>query len=369
MSLGAAPEVVSGGDGREPVTAAAIAALVGGELIGDGSAAVVGVAALDRATPEQLSLLAHARYANWFRASRAGVVLLGSAFRDLPGTAAARIVVKAPMEALLAVLPRFHRGEARAAGVHPTAVVAADAVIGADVTIDAFAVVGSGAVLGDRVWLGPHAVVGAGSVIGADSRLHARATCYPFAELGERVVLHSGAQVGREGFGWVPRAGGVQRIPHVGRCVLGDDVEIGANSCVDRGSIDDTIIGAGTKVDSLVQIAHNVRIGRGCMIASQVGIAGSSRIEDGVQLGGQVGLAGHLVIGKGATIAAQGGVVGDVPAGEVWSGYPARPHREQLRASAALHRLAALIRPLEQLLVRQSAVDESRHEAAAEVRE
>jgi UDP-3-O-[3-hydroxymyristoyl] glucosamine N-acyltransferase len=121
---------------------------------------------------------------------------------------------------------------------------------------------------------------------------------------------------------------------------------------VDRGSIDDTTIGAGTKVDSLVQIGHNVRIGRGCMIASQVGIAGSCRIEDGVQLGGQVGLGGHLTVGRGAVLAAQAGVVGDVPAGETWSGYPARPHREQLRASAALPRLAALLRPLEQLLRR-----------------
>jgi UDP-3-O-[3-hydroxymyristoyl] glucosamine N-acyltransferase len=166
------------------------------------------------------------------------------------------------------------------------------------------------------------------------------------------VVLHAGAQVGREGFGWVPQAGGVRRTPHAGRCVLGDDVEIGANSCVDRGSIDDTVIGAGTKIDNLVQIGHNVRIGRGCMIASLVGVAGSCRIEDGVQIGGQVGLGGHLTVGRGAVLAARAGVFGDVPAGETWSGYPARPHREQLRVSAALPRLAALLKPLERLVRR-----------------
>jgi len=348
-------EAVAGGDGQTPVTASAIAALVGAELLGDGDVQVTGVAALDRADRTHVSLLSHARYAHWFRETRAGAVLLAPEFRDLAGAPAARLVVERPMEALLQLLPRFHRTGARPAGVHPTAVVAPDAVLGADVTIEAYAVVGAGVVLGDRAWVGPHAVVGDGSRLGADTRLHAHATCYPFSELGARVVLHAGAQVGREGFGWVPRDGRAERIPHVGRCVLGDDVEIGANSCVDRGSIDDTIIGAGTKIDSLVQVGHNTRIGRGCMIASQVGIAGSCRIEDGVQLGGQVGLAGHLVIGRGATIAAQGGVVGDVPAGETWSGYPARPHREQLRASAALHRLAALIRPLEQLLRKESA--------------
>jgi len=198
------------------------------------------------------------------------------------------------------------------------------------------------------------AVVGAGSTLGRDVRLHAHAVVYPGTELGDRVVLHAGAQVGREGFGFVPAGAGVVRIPHVGRCVLGSDVEIGANSCVDRGSVDDTVIGAGTKVDSLVQIAHNVRIGRFCFIASQAGIAGSSRIEDGVRIGGQVGLSGHLSIGARATVAAQAGVFGDIPGGETWSGYPARPHKEQLRAQAAVFRLAKLIRPLEQLLARRS---------------
>lgn len=356
-----------GGDGREPVTALAIAALVGGELLGDGDVAVSGVAALDRAESHQLSLLSHARYAAWYRDTRAGVVLLGPEFRDEPGSPLARIVVAKPMEAMLAVLPRFHRAMSRAAGVHPTAVIAPDVVLGAGVTVEAFAVIGAGVVLGDRVWIGAHAVVGEGCVVGADSHLFAHTTCYPYVELGARVVLHSGARIGREGFGWVPRDGRAERIPHVGRCVLGDDVEVGANSCVDRGSIDDTVIGAGTKMDSLVQVGHNVRIGRGCMIASQVGIAGSTRVEDGVQLGGQVGLAGHLVIGAGSTLAAQAGVVGNVPAGQTWSGYPARPHREQLRATAALHRVTALLRPIEQLLAQTSGAETVRAAASSSV--
>ncbi len=354
MSPEASRSAVSGGDGQTLVTAAAIADMVNGELIGRSDVIVRGVAALDRAESDQLSLLSHARYSAWFRDTRAGVVLMGEDFRETAGSPAARVIVARPMEALLSVLPHFHRPANRPVGVHATAVVADDVVLGADVCIEPYAVIGRGAVLGDRVWIGAHAVVGEGSVIGSDSRLHSHAVCYPVVELGERVTLHAGARVGREGFGWVPRKDGVTRIPHVGRCVLGNDVEIGANSCVDRGSIDDTIIGAGTKVDSLVQIAHNVRVGRACMIASQVGIAGSTRVEDGVQLGGQVGLAGHLVVGAGSTLAAQAGVVGNVPAGETWSGYPARPHREQLRSSAALHKLASLIRPLERLLAQQA---------------
>ena len=197
--------------------------------------------------------------------------------------------------------------------------------------------------------------MGAGSALGADVRLHPHAVVYPFTELGDRVVLHAGAQVGREGFGFVPRPTGVVRIPHVGRCVLEHDVEVGANSCVDRGSVDDTVIGAGTKIDNLVQIGHNVRIGRFCFIASQAGLAGSTRIEDGAQVGGQAGLGGHLTVGVKASVAAQSGVFGDVPAGEVWSGYPARPHKEQLRTQAALVRLARLVKPLERLLGRSDA--------------
>jgi UDP-3-O-[3-hydroxymyristoyl] glucosamine N-acyltransferase len=180
--------------------------------------------------------------------------------------------------------------------------------------------------------------------------VHATAVVYPFTELGDRVILHAGASVGREGFGFVPHATGVARIPHAGRCILEHDVEVGANSCIDRGSVDDTIIGAGTKIDNLVQIAHNVRIGRGCFFASQSGIAGSARIGDGVQVGGQAGVGGHGTIGAKANLAGGAGVIGNVPAGETWSGYPARPHKEHLRASAAIARLAKIVRPLEQLV-------------------
>jgi UDP-3-O-[3-hydroxymyristoyl] glucosamine N-acyltransferase len=164
------------------------------------------------------------------------------------------------------------------------------------------------------------------------------------------VVVHSGARIGCDGFGYVFRDGAHAKIPHVGRCIIGDDVEIGANTTIDRGSIDDTVVGNGTKIDNLVHIAHNVRIGEKCLIMAQVGVAGSVTIGDGAILAGQAGISGHLSIGAGARLAAQAGVFGDVPAGETWSGYPARPHRDSLRASAALFKLAGMIRRLEKLL-------------------
>ena len=159
-----------------------------------------------------------------------------------------------------------------------------------------------------------------------------------------RVIIHSGARIGCDGFGYVFRDGAHNKIPHVGRCIIGDDVEIGANTTIDRGSIDDTVIGSGTKIDNLVHIAHNVRIGEKCLIMAQVGVAGSVTIGDGAILAGQAGISGHLSIGAGARLAAQAGVFGDIPAGETWSGYPARPHRESLRASAALFKLAGMMR-------------------------
>jgi UDP-3-O-[3-hydroxymyristoyl] glucosamine N-acyltransferase len=164
-------------------------------------------------------------------------------------------------------------------------------------------------------------------------------------------------RVASDGFGYVFRDGAHQKIPHVGRCIIEDDVEVGANTTIDRGSIDDTVVGAGTKIDNLVHVGHNVRIGRLCLLMAQVGVAGSTRIEDGCVLAGQAGIGGHIVIGKGARIGGQAGVFGSVPAGETWSGYPARPHRDALRAQAAVFKLPAMLRKLERLIERADAED------------
>jgi UDP-3-O-[3-hydroxymyristoyl] glucosamine N-acyltransferase len=350
VSGGSTDPQAGGGEGQQPITAAAVAAQVGGVLVGDGTVEVRGIAPLDRAGSDQLSFLADRRYGQWFATSRAGVVLISPELAELAGAPSTRIVVDKPVDAMVALLARFHRKEPRAEGVHPSAVIADGVQLGEGVTIDPFVVIGEGAVIGDGCWISAHAVIGAGSVLGTDVRVHASAVVYPFTELGDRVVLHAGARVGREGFGFVPRDQGVVRIPHAGRCVLEHDVEVGANSCVDRGSVDDTVIGAGTKIDNLVQIAHNVRIGRGCFFAAGVGVAGSARVGDGVQVGGQAGIGGHVTVGARANLAGGAGVIGNVPAGETWSGYPARPHRDHLRAAAAIARLAKIVRPLEQLV-------------------
>jgi UDP-3-O-[3-hydroxymyristoyl] glucosamine N-acyltransferase len=189
-----------------------------------------------------------------------------------------------------------------------------------------------------------------GVEIGDDSRLFPGVTVYSGSRIGARVSIHAGARIGSDGFGYVFRDGQHAKIPHVGRCIIDDDVEIGANTTIDRGSIDDTVIGAGTKIDNLVHVAHNVRIGRLCLIMAQVGIAGSVRVEDGCILAGQVGVSGHHTIGRGATLAAQAGVFGNIPAGQTWSGYPARPHKEALRAQAALFKLPNLLRRIERLI-------------------
>ncbi len=336
------------------LTAAEIAALIGGTVLGDAAVAVSSIAPLDRAAAHDLSFVAHARYAAAFAASGAGVVLLTPDLRDLTGAAGARILVEKPYDALVTLLPRFYAADPFVPGIHATAVVHPDARIGADVRIDAYAVIGARAHVADRAWIGAHAVVGDGVAIGVDARLFPHVVAYPGASIGARTILHAGVRVGSDGFGYAFSEGAHRKIPHVGRCIIGNDVEVGANSTIDRGSIDDTVVGDGTKIDNLVHLAHNVRVGRLCLLMAQVGVAGSVRIEDGAIIAGQVGISGHHTIGKGATLAAQAGVFGDVPAGETWSGYPARPHREALRAQAALFRLPDLLRRIERLLERET---------------
>jgi UDP-3-O-[3-hydroxymyristoyl] glucosamine N-acyltransferase len=311
---------------------------------------VTGVAALDRATPRDVSFLAAPKYTSQFASSLAGVVLILPELAEVPGQAPARVVVDRPQEALLALLHRFHHVASAPPRVHPTAVIGAAVRLGADVSIGPYAIIGDGAEIGNGTVIGPHCVLGVGAVLGEQCELVASITVYSGSRIGNRVTIHAGVRIGADGFGYVQSNGEHLKIPHVGRCIIEDDVEIGANTTIDRGSIDDTVIGAGTKIDNLVQIGHNVRVGRCCLIMGQAGLAGSVRIEDGCMILGQVGIAGHNTIGKGARVAAQAGVFGDIPAGETWSGYPARPHNEALRAQAALFKLPSLLRRIERLL-------------------
>jgi len=332
------------------LTAGDIAGIVGGELRGDPTTTVSGIAPLDRAKRDDVTFLSAGRYSPLLRDTRAGVVLATAELADSPNSAPSLIVVAKPHEALLALLPRFYPEPDRTPAIHASARVGRGARIGGAVSLDEYAIIGRGVELGDGVWIGAHAVIGDGVRIGDRSRIYPHVTVYSGTDIGARVRIHAGSVIGSDGFGYVFRDGQHAKIPHVGRCVIGDDVEIGANTTVDRGSIDDTVIGAGTKIDNLVQIGHNCRVGKLCLIMAQVGLAGSAHVEDGCVLAGQAGVGGHLTIGAGATIAGQAGVFGDVPAGEKWSGYPARPHREALRATGALLKLPELLKRMERIL-------------------
>ncbi|MGH7590023.1 MAG: UDP-3-O-(3-hydroxymyristoyl)glucosamine N-acyltransferase [Gemmatimonadales bacterium] len=339
---------------RPPLAVEAIAKLVGGRVVGGGALAVSSVGPLDRAGPDTLSFLASTKYLKAFQASRAGVVLLAEEFAEVTGGPERRIVVSDPYRAVQAVATVLYPVVLPERGVHSTAVVGAGASIGADPSIAPFVVIGQDVQLGARVTLGAHVTIGDGVVIGDDAAVDPGVTIYSGTVIGCRVVIKAGAVLGSPGFGFMDGGEVPDRRLHIGRCLIGDDVEIGANCTVDRGSLDDTTIGDGTKLDNLVHVGHNVRLGRRCLVAAQCGFAGSARIGDGVLIGGHVAVNGHVAVGAGVRIAGASVVFGDVPAGETWGGHPARPHRESLRQQAALGRLAGIAAQLERLVERAS---------------
>jgi UDP-3-O-[3-hydroxymyristoyl] glucosamine N-acyltransferase len=323
-----------------PLTLAEAAEAADGRLArGDPAAIVAGVGPLDQAGPADASFLDNRRYLPQLAATRAGVVVLAEEFLGrLPDTAAA-IVTPRPYLGFARLAARLHPRPAPRPGRHPTAVVEPGARLGEGCEIGPYAVIGAGAEIGAGSVIGPHAVVGEGVVLGEGCRIGAHASI-THCLAGRGVVLHPGARVGQEGFGFaVTPEGGFETMPQLGRVILGDFVEIGANACVDRGSQGDTVLGAGTRLDNLVQVGHNVRMGRSCVIVAQVGIAGSASLGDGVTMAGQAGLAGHLHIGDRARVGAQAGVMNDVPPGTDVVGSPAWPAKETLRAVAALRRM------------------------------
>jgi UDP-3-O-[3-hydroxymyristoyl] glucosamine N-acyltransferase len=324
-----------------PLTLAEAAAIAGGELRGgDPARQIVGVGPLTGVGPDEVSFLDNRRYAEQLATTCAAAVVLASDFVARLPEGVAAIVTAQPYLGFGRIAARLHPRPTPRPGIHPSAVIDAAAVIGPGCEIGAYAVIGARAEVGAGCVIGPHAVIAEGVVLGEGCRIGAHASL-SHCIAGRGVVLHPGARVGQEGFGFAATPEGrFETIPQLGRVILGDLVEIGANSCVDRGSQGDTVLGAGTRLDNLVQIGHNVRTGRGCVIVAHVGISGSVTLGDGVQLGGQAGVAGHLHVGDRARIGAQSGVMNDVPAGTDVVGSPAWPAKETLRAFAALRRLA-----------------------------
>ena len=332
------------------LTAQAVAELVGGRLLGDGAVTIRAIRPLDRAGPEALSFAISSRYAEELRASRAGAVLVPDALANAEPGPRTRIVVQDPYAALARVMDALFPAVPPSPGVDPTARIGPGCILGTDVQLGPFVVLGRGVHLGARCRLAEGVSLGDDVSVGEDTVIGPRVVCYPGSAIGSRVLLKAGAVIGGDGFGYLSGAAGHTRIPHVGGCILEDDVEIGSNSCVDRGSVDDTVVGRGSKVDNLVHVGHNVRLGERCLVMAGVGIAGSTRIGNDVILAGHVGVTDHLLIGDRARVAAKSAVFGDIPPGASFSGHPARPHRQFLRAQAALYRVAPIITQLERLV-------------------
>jgi UDP-3-O-[3-hydroxymyristoyl] glucosamine N-acyltransferase len=298
-----------------------------------------GVAALDSAGPEEVSFLHDRRYAAALAATRAGAVVVHPEMADqVPGTAVA-ILAAGTYEGWARVARLFHPLPPLHPGIHPLALVDPSATIDPTAEVAPFCCVEARATVGAFTRIGAYASIGEGVGIGAHCRIGAH-TSLSHAILGDRVVLHPGVRIGQEGFSFAHTKTGFLTIPQLGRVLIEDDVEIGANTTIDRGSVQNTVIGAGTRIDNLVQIGHNVRIGRCCVIVAQVGISGSTILEDYVQVGGQAAFTGHVRIGKGAQVGAQAGVIGNVDPGAIVLGSPAQPRRDFFRGVATLKRLA-----------------------------
>jgi UDP-3-O-[3-hydroxymyristoyl] glucosamine N-acyltransferase len=329
-----------------PYTVAQIAKVLGGDVLGDATLVLRGFAPADRAQPGDLTFAENESYFVRAEQSAASTIII-----DGPSTSSRKTLIRVPNArvAFAKVLPLFFPEPVFAAGVHPTAIVPASA------RVDASAHIGPCCVLGEKVQIGARSVlqglnsVGADCLLGEDVNLFPNVTLYPCTEVGDRVRIHSGTVVGSDGFGYVLDDGVHRKVPQIGHVVICDDVELGANVTVDRGALGPTIVGKGTKIDNLVQIAHNVTVGEHCIIVSQAGVAGSTKLGNYVILGGQVGLAGHLKIGNRVSVAAQSGVMNNIPDGEKWLWTPAQPDRQAKRQMIALQQLPELFRRVKEL--------------------
>jgi UDP-3-O-[3-hydroxymyristoyl] glucosamine N-acyltransferase len=312
-------------------------------LEGDGDVEIRRVAGIERAGPGDLTFIANPRYASLLGGTRASAVILGTSHDGAPPHSAAVLRSANPYQSFADAVALLAHVVAPATGIDRLSAVAPDATIGPDVSVGAFVTIGAGARVGSRTIIYPGAVIGPGATIGDDCVIHARASIRERVQIGNRVVVQDGAVIGSDGFGFVKQADGSHlKIPQHSDVVVEDDVEIGANTTIDRPAVGETRIRAGAKIDNLVQIAHGVTIGARSLLAAQVGIAGSTTIEDDVVLAGQVGVAGHITIGKGAVATAQSGIPNSVDSGELVSGYPAIANREWLKSSAIFRQLPAL---------------------------
>jgi UDP-3-O-[3-hydroxymyristoyl] glucosamine N-acyltransferase len=330
-----------------------LAACVGGTLRGGGAELRIrGVADLAEAGPDEAAWLSHERYAKHLAESKAGVILLPQSAAELASPAP--VILCGHLDAAIAkLLGSFYEDAAPAPGIHPTALVDPEATIGAEPAIGPYVVIEAGASIGDRCQLHAGVFVGRGATLGDDCTLWPNVVVRDGCHLGSRAVVHSCAVIGADGLGFYFAEGRHNKIPHAGGVIIGDDVEIGACSCVDRAKFGNTMIGDGTKIDNLVQVAHNVRIGQHCVFAAQCAFAGSVRIGHYCISGGRTAVVDHVRIGDGVRIAGGGTVVTkDLPPGSGVSGFPAQDHRREMREQAGLRKLPDLLERIRQLEAR-----------------
>ena len=328
-------------DRAGPFTLEALAALSGARLLHrqDGARPFRDVGPLETAGPEEVSFLENRKYLATFVQSRAGAAFVDERVAERAPSGMALLVSDEPYRAYALAAQAFYPARPMVPRRAPSAVIDPTAIVPEDCDVGPNAVIEQGARLGRRCRIGANTVIAGGVEIGDDCRIGPNVTL-SHCQIGSRVVVHAGARIGQEGFGFAPDTMGPVKVPQLGRVLIGDDVDIGANTTIDRGSGPDTVIGAGSMIDNLVQIGHNVVLGRCCILAGQVGISGSTRLDDFVMVGGQGGLAGHLHIGSRARIAAKSGIMRDIPAGQTVCGSPAVPLTEFMRQTAVLQRLA-----------------------------
>jgi UDP-3-O-[3-hydroxymyristoyl] glucosamine N-acyltransferase len=335
------------------LTAADIARITHGEVEGNAAVIVTGLAPIDQAQPGDLSFISLPRYFHYLEKTPAAVVLMEAASAAAKPDGVTFIRVANPYFAFVQVAKEFFRLPMPALGVHSTAIVAKTARLGEKVAVGPYVIIEADCEIGNEVCIGAHCFIGRGARVGNKTVLFPQVHIAHGVQIGNAVIIQSGAVIGSDGFGYVKHEGAYHKIPHVGTVILEDEVEIGANCGIDRGTFGETRIRRGAKLDNLIHVAHNVQIGEHTVIAAQTGISGSTQIGSHVTIAGQVGFVGHIEIGDHATFGAQAGVTKSIPAGLTVSGYPAKDHSQARREEAALRRLPELlkrVRALEEAL-------------------
>ena len=331
-------------------TAEMIAGFLGGEIVGDKNAAVHTVSSIEEGRAGSLAYLTNPKYEPWLYKTEASIVLVDKTFEPSQPVAATLIKVENAGACVVKLLEMYNAAKPRRTGISERASVAPDAKIGADCYIGDFAVVEAGAVIGDGCQIYPQVYVGTGVTVGEGTILYPGVKIYEGCHVGKRCIFHAGAVVGADGFGFMPNAaGGFDKIPQLGNVIIEDDVELGANTCVDRAKTDSTIIRRGVKLDNLVQVGHNVQIGENTVSSAQTGIAGTSKVGANCFLAGQVGIADHVTIGDRVKIGSKSGLDKDVPDDEIRFGYPALPGMQYHRSAAIFKILPEMARELREL--------------------